>query len=540
MTEKNTNVVVKVDAGKWLGDLRPVWNYIGYDEINYTTTPDGIGALQKIGDFAELPYYVRAHHLLCTGNTLGTFKWGSTNAYIEDEDGNPIYNWDVIDEIFDVYLRTNCKPFVELGFMPEDLMDQGDQPSYRSGGWACPPKDYKKWYDLVFNLVKHSVERYGADEVKTWYWELWNEPDLDYYWKGSMEEFCKLYDYTAAAVKAAFPEARVGGPATTGPFFNNGAKWLDYFLNHCVNGTNYVTGETGTVLDYITFHAKGANYLPNVQARKQLPSIKHLYEQIEHGLQIIAKYPSLDGLEVVLSECDPDGWAAGGRFDNSNLNFRNTEYYASYMAITFKGIMELEKKYHRKINSLTWAFMFEGERCFEGTRSLTTRGIDKPVLNLFRMLALLGNKRLALESSLYQDPLTFKDDYGTEEGPVIDGIATASGNESVEILLYCHHDDWDVQGEYEVEIDVANLPFADSQVKVAHYRIDQSHSNAYAEWVRQGKPNYPAPGQLCAIKKRENLELVEPIQNEILLDGRLKKKFTLPVHGISLLVVSRI
>src|SRR5215216_4230973 len=89
--------------------------------------------------------------------------------------------------------------------------------NYRGYGWAAPPKSYQKWYELVFQLVRHCLERYGADEIRTWYWELWNEPDLGYYWNGSVDEFLKLYDYTAAAVKAAFPDARVGGPGTTNP-----------------------------------------------------------------------------------------------------------------------------------------------------------------------------------------------------------------------------------------------------------------------------------------------------------------------------------
>src|SRR5690606_28767738 len=123
-------------------------------------------------------------------------------------------------------LAHGCRPFVELGFMPQDLADPAcydvaqdtwTHQHYRSYGFACPPKDDQKWYALIFELVQHCLERYGAEAVSAWYWELWNEPDLSYYWKGTLEEFLKLYDYTAAAVKAAFPQARIGGPGTTNP-----------------------------------------------------------------------------------------------------------------------------------------------------------------------------------------------------------------------------------------------------------------------------------------------------------------------------------
>ncbi len=162
---------IKVDAGEWLGNLPHNWTYIGYDEINYTYTPEGQELLAKFMAMQERPYYVRAHHLLCTGNCHGFYKWGSTNAYLEDDEGRPIYDWTFVDLIFDIILRYRCKPFVELGFMPLDLVDTAHyDPSedtwtlrnYRTYGWACPPKDYQKWHDLIFNMVQHCAERYGA------------------------------------------------------------------------------------------------------------------------------------------------------------------------------------------------------------------------------------------------------------------------------------------------------------------------------------------------------------------------------------------
>ncbi|MHA2427898.1 MAG: GH39 family glycosyl hydrolase [Candidatus Hermodarchaeia archaeon] len=538
-------ITVSVDAGKWLGTLRRMWQYIGYDEINYTTTPSGKATLERFKQLGETPYYVRAHHLLCTGNLRGIPKWGSTNVYTEDGEGNPIYNWRYIDNVFDTYLRYNCKPFVELGFMPLDLADVRGQPRARPwghwwyNGWSSPPKDYQKWYELVYNLMKHCVDRYGSEEVKTWYWELWNEPDIGtYYWSGTVEAYCKLYDYTAAAVETVLPEAKIGGPATT----YRGHDWLDQFLDHCVNGVNHFTGKTGTRLDFISFHAKGAGYRPRwgrSDVEKQLPSVKRLLLQVMTGLDVIDKYPSLKGVPCVLSECDTDGMAAYGVGDNPNLNFRNTEYYPSYVVAAFKKLMDVAERCGREVDALTWAFTFHGERCFEGTRTFTTNGIDKPILNLFRMYASLGNTRLHLDSSGAKDSQSNEGEDSTGEEPDIDGIATMSGNKTVMVLLYCHHDDWDVKGEYDVEVEVDNLPFEGPRVALTHYRIDQCHSNAYTEWVRQGRPSYPTAAQTRVIKSREGLEFFQPKTEVPLLDGKFKKTITLPVHGISLLSISQ-
>lgn len=533
---------VTVDASRWEGSLPHNWTYIGYDEINYTHTPEGEDVFKKFMDFAENPYYIRAHHLLCTGNCHGTYKWGSTNVYTEDESGKPIYNWQIIDRIFDAYLRYNLKPFVELGFMPQDLSSYDKSNNYfeyRQDGWRYPPKDYSKWYDLIYNLVKHCIDRYGYEEVKSWYWELWNEPDLSYYWKGTIEEFCKLYDFTEAAIRSILPEAKVGGPATTGPGKNSrSSEWLEKFLDHCVNGINYFTGGKGSRIDFISFHAKGAGYNFSIQYKKQLPSIKRLIDQVQIGLDIIEKYPSLKGLECVLSEVDPDGWAAGGRFDNPNLNFRNTEYYPSYVITAFTKLSELANSYGRDLKLLTWAFMFRGERCFEGTRTFVTQGIDKPILNLFKMFSFLGDKKIYLESSMKKDQIRFEDDYGLKEEPEIYGTATLSGSKSIEVLLYCHHDDWDFKGEYEVDIEIYGFPFSTPKVKLMHYRLDENHSNSYAEWVRQGRPDYPTDGQKRAIKSREGLELYEPVSTIPIFNGGFRKSIILPVHGISLLILS--
>jgi len=533
-------VQIGVDASRRVGKLEHRWNYIGYDECNYTHSPGGLALIGKIGKL-EKPYYIRTHHMLCTGICHGFYKWGSTNVYTEDRNGNPVYNYEIIDRMIDIWLENNCVPFFELGFMPKDLADPreaengasytagyGSVSEYQLRGWCQPPKDYGKWYELIYHLAVHLLERYGRSEIEKWYFEMWNEPDI-FYWHGTVEEFCKLFDYTEAALHRAIPTARFGGPATTGTDDPDGSasRFLRAFLEHTRSGVNYYSGKTGTRLDFTSFHTKGGNYRFEALAEKQLPSVRTFLANVETQSGIIREY-GYSNLECVLSEADPDGWAAGGRFDNFNLNFRNTEYYASYVAAAYKNLFDLAGKLGMDIRPLAWAFMFEGERCFEGTRSLSTQGIDKAVLNVFRMFARLGTQRVELSGSRKPE--------GTETGTDIDGWAFCDSGNLLQVLLYCHHDDWDRNETFDISLMLKNLPL-DGQVSVMHYRIDREHSNACSEWDRLGKPDWPTAEQRAAILARSGLEnLCAPEQAEVRA-GKLEIRFRLPVHGISLLEI---
>ncbi len=157
----------------------------------------------------------------------------------------------IIDSIFDTYIQRGMKPLAQIGFMPEALSTNptpykhnwkpGDPYCNIITGWAYPPKDYNKWAELVYQWVRHSVDRYGKKEVESWWWELWNEPNG--YWKGTQEEFFKLYDYTADAVKRALPTAKIGGINIAGTAGKNAQDWMHAFVKHCFQDTNYVTRE---------------------------------------------------------------------------------------------------------------------------------------------------------------------------------------------------------------------------------------------------------------------------------------------------------
>jgi len=181
-------VTITVDAAKPQGELKPIWRFFGADEPNYATMKDGRKLIAELGQLGSPQVYFRAHNLLTTGDGTPALKWGSTNAYTEDAQGKPVYDWRIVDRIFDTYRDRGLKPCAQIGFMPQALSVKPEpyQHEWRPGlpynkvytGWAHPPKDYAKWGELVFQWVKHNVERYGQAEVERWYWEVWNEPNM--------------------------------------------------------------------------------------------------------------------------------------------------------------------------------------------------------------------------------------------------------------------------------------------------------------------------------------------------------------------------
>jgi xylan 1,4-beta-xylosidase len=213
----------------------------------------------------ERPYHVRNHNALTSGNGLSSPASASTNIYTEDKDGNPIYNFEIIDKIYDNYVANNLIPIVELSFMPFDLVPNKNKlksdwkmgrdvgiEDYNIDGWKNPPKDYQKWQNLITTFVNHLSQRYGQ-QIENWYFEVWNEPNITNYWLGTFQDYCKLYDYSVQAVKSVNSNLKIGGPAST----DSGQDFLNQFLSHVTTGTNYATNQIGTKIDFISFHTKG-------------------------------------------------------------------------------------------------------------------------------------------------------------------------------------------------------------------------------------------------------------------------------------------
>ncbi|HEY5807537.1 MAG TPA: hypothetical protein VIT67_06195, partial [Povalibacter sp.] len=479
-------VTMRVDATKPLGDLRPVWRFFGADEPNYATMRDGEKLLAELGELRPGAVYFRTHNLLTSGDGTPALKWGSTNAYTEDANGNPVYNWTIVDHIFDTYLARGVRPYVQIGFMPQALSRQPDpyrttwRPGFKyeaiSGGWAFPPTDYSRWGELVYQWVKHCVERYGRDEVARWYFETWNEANYPAYWYGTPQEFYKLHDYAIDAVRRALPVARVGGPDTAG----SGGKFMDDFLEHIATGTNYATGKTGTPADFISFHAKGSATFVDDHVRL---SIANQLQTIDTGFAKIAAIPALKSRPIIIGESDPEGCAA---CQGPQLAYRNGTMYSSYTAASFARKQDLADKHGVNFEgALTWAFEFEDQRYFAGFRALASNGLDLPVLNVFRMFSLMHGQRISATSTgalSLQEMLA----NSVRDKPDVGAFASFDGNK-LYIMAWHYHDD-DVGGpDAQVSLTATGLRRSGT-ASVTHYRIDQRHSNSYAAWQRLGSP----------------------------------------------------
>jgi xylan 1,4-beta-xylosidase len=535
-------VTIYINFGEIKGPMTPVWAWFGYDEPNYTYMKDGRKLLSEIAELSPVPVYVRTHNLLTSGDGTPALKWGSTNAYTEDEDGNPVYNWTIIDSIFDTYIANGMKPLVEIGFMPEALSAKPDpyRHQWRPGapysdiytGWAYPPDDYDAWAELIYQWVKHSVEKYGKNEVESWYWELWNEPNIGY-WQGTTEEYIRLYDYTADAVKRALATARIGGPHVTGPSWEVSQEFLTRFLDHVLHGTNNVTGETGAPLDYIGFHAKGR---PTLSDSLVLMNMGTQLRDISDGFQIVASYPELKHLPIIIGESDPEGCAACSMQDYPANAYRNGTMYSSYTAASFARKYDLAD--HFGVNfrgAVTWAFEFEDQPWFNGYRDLATNGIDKPVLNVFRMFGMMSGNRVEVGGNLAYDYISIRDSSVRGKRTDISALAAIDSNYAT-IMVWNYHD-LNVTGEVaDVEIRLAGIPAG--KAGLFHYRIDREYSNAYETWQRMGSPQNPSPGQYAELEEAGKLKMLHEPERIKIRKGESTIRMELPRQGVSLLKIT--
>ncbi len=310
--------------------------------------------------------YLRMHGLLC--DDMGVYR--------EDKNGNPEFNFQYIDVLYDYILSVGMKPFVELGFMPTALAS-GTKTIFWWRGNVTPPKDYDKWADLIRHLVLHFTNRYGTDEVKTWYFEVWNEPNLDGFWAGSQQEYFKLYQYAVQAIKSVNPDYRVGGPATAG------AAWVPEMIEFC--------SENGLPLDFISTHSYGVNQ-------------GYLDESGSTGTVLAKDEWSVSG-DVIRSHQQI------ARSEMPHLELHYTEWSASYTPAD-----PIHDSYHEAAYILTklkqvgdqahsmsyWVFtdIFEeaGPRFtpFHGGFGLLNyQGIKKPAFHAYAFLNQLGDTELA-------------------------------------------------------------------------------------------------------------------------------------------------
>jgi xylan 1,4-beta-xylosidase len=526
-------VSVQVHAGQPIGPYTPIWNYFGADEPNYLYAPNGKKLLGELVALSPVPVYFRPHNLFTSGNGEGSLKWGSTNVYTERPDGTPVYDFTITDRIFDALVEAHVRPLVEIGFMPEALSTHPEpyRHTFPKGdvftGWTYPPKDEACWSKLVEAYTAHLRTRYGT-QTDAWLWEVWNEPDIGY-WHGTPAEYDRLYDLTAAAIRKVLPQARIGGPEATG-ISDRSEIFLRLFLDHCAHGVNAATGETGAPLNFISYHPKGK---PSFVDGHVVMSVGTQLRAVERGMKVVASYPEWRHTPIILGESDPEGCAA---CQGSQNGYRNGPLYGASVAEATLRTYELARQYGVTVEGVvTWAFEFEDQPAFAGFRELATNGIDKPVLNVFRMLGMLGARKsgaewIATESSADR-PVPDLLERSVTGLPDVNAGATRNGNE-VDILLWNYHDA-DVPAP-PAAIHLAIDGLHGSTVTASEFRMDATHSNAYQAWQQMGSPAHPSAEQLQQLEKAGSLEQSVADHAISVSEGAASIDFKIPRHGVVL------
>lgn len=536
---------VQVDAGTDLGPLTRIWESIGYDEINWTYTATGRTLLGTFTGLTSTGFHVRPHYVFCTGTGFAIPHWGNGNVYHEDADGTPRYDFTIVDQVYDAIVGAGHHVLVELAFTPRELLPPEAEEfvvpasptvysAYEHGAWAYPPKDYARWGELVAAHARHCLERYGSKEVDTWLWELWNEPDI-FYWHGTPQQFYDLYSVTAAAVRSVLPNAKVGGPAVTG----QGTEFLRGFLAH--------TLAQGDPLDFVSFHTKGSAFTPwrvygptgGPPPVQENPSTHKMLHEIRTMLRIIDEFEPYRGLPAIVDECDAGVPAHHGFYDNANFAFQNTEYYPVFQVKLMKKLLDLNAAERVQVQQATsWSFYIEAERPFEGTRSfLTAGGIEKPLLNAYRALAHLGERRIAATSDAERPVSALDQAGGAFMSEEVDALASRSADGTIAILIWRHTDDQYQRDDEPALARVLVTGLGPAPITLRHWRIDADHSNAHTIWRGLGSPQLLTAEHLAAITVRQGLEQAEAGRTVTADGGAVDLEVTLPLPSVSLLVL---
>jgi xylan 1,4-beta-xylosidase len=420
--------------------------------------------------------YIRMHGLLT--DDMGVYK--------EDKNGKSEYNYMYIDVLFDFLQSIGMKPFVELGFMPSALAS-GDKTIFWWRGNVTPPKDYEKWGALIRNLTEHFTERYGADEVKTWYFEVWNEPNLDGFWAGTQEEYFKLYKYSVNAIKSVNPSYRVGGPATAG------AAWESEIIDFCT--------KNNLPIDFISTHSYG---------------VKQGYlDEYGNSGTILDKNPMSVSGDVLQSRKE----IANSTMPNLELHY--TEWSASYTPADpihdsyheAAYVLQKLKQVGSAANSMSyWVFtdIFEESAprftpFHGGFGMLNTQGINKPVFYAYQFLNRLGNIELT-----NNDPSSWicKDKNGNIQVLAWDFTNTHPGDSVNNQKYYIR--DLPSKEKGKLKINIAGISEGTYSLQV--YKVGYRCNDAYTSYFDMGRPSQLSKKQVEQIKE---LNSGFPVSSEI-------------------------
>lgn len=441
--------------------------------------------------------YIRMHGLLTDDMAV----------YTEDNKGKPQYNYMYIDALFDYLLSIGIKPFVELGFMPSALAS-GSQTIFWWRGNVTPPKDYNKWGDLIRNLTQHFTERYGVEEVKTWYFEVWNEPNLSPgFWTGTQEEYFKLYKYSVQAVKSVNPDYRVGGPGTAG------AAWESEMIEYCT--------KNNLPIDFISTHSYGVK--------------QGFLDEYGNGGTVLSKDPMSVSGDVLQSRKEIDAST------KNKLELHYTEWSSSYTPADplhdsyheAAYILEKIKQVGNAANSMSyWVFtdVFEepGPRFTPfhgGFGLLTIQGIPKSAFYAYQFLNKLGKTELKNSDTR---SWASKTDNGGVQVLCWDFTNTHPGD-SVHNQKY-YIQDLPSKSKGKVSVKVSNVPEGKYTMEI--YKVGYRVNDSYTDYIDMGKPQQLNRQQVDFLKKKNNGSAISTETIEVKANQPFKKELDMRENDV--------
>ena len=476
--------VLIIDAGAPAHPFPHFWEHIfGSGRASLSMRESYRRDLRQVKQATEVEY-IRFHAIFL--DEMG--------VYDEDSAGRPVYNFSYVDQVYDGLLQNGVRPFVEMSFMPKKLASKDALHAFWYKQNVAPPKDWEKWDDLIYQFTRHLVDRYGIDEVQKWYFEVWNEPNIDF-WVGDPKQstYFELYDHSAAAVKRVSPRLRIGGPATAQ------AAWADGFIQHCV--------EKKIPVDFVSTHVYGNDSVPDVfgtnenipRDRMVCRAVKKVHDQIKASAR-----PNL-----------PLIWSEFNASYKNEPEITDSTFMGPWMADTIRqcdGLVD-EMSY--------WSFsdVFEEQgvvkKPFYGGYGLIAAGnIPKPAFTAFRILHQLGHERLALDS---ESAIVTRGSDGSlvvavwnMASPDVPSAAPAGSGKTVVIKIK------NLSGARRAYIS----------------RADGEHGDPRPVYEKMGSPIYPTQAQLQ--KLREPAAVVAPEEQE-LKDGGLS--LTLPANGLAVIAI---
>ncbi|MFW5762584.1 MAG: GH39 family glycosyl hydrolase, partial [Cyclobacteriaceae bacterium] len=509
---------VSINTTHETGLLKNFWNATGFSPAEMLLQPDMQQACDYMGAVPNKGLvFVRPHYFL---NLLA----------VEDiESPSPVYNWSRMDSAMDVLIRNGLKPIFEIMGTPSSNLNKfssGFDENYQAQVEShetfftdfLQREKIEAWKQMVKDLVLHFIERYGLEEVRSWYFESVNEPDYNSFWKYSEQEFLNYYDACSEALLEVDPMIRFGGPGTAGGLKS---KYLKLLLAHCDTGTNYFTGKKGSRIDFISIHVKDD---PAEMVEQELEVIQYIRDH----------HPRFSDLPFVNDEADPiSGW-------RRDYWWRPTPWHAAFIAqsvdLHHKRIIEDEHvKYAILSNDNAFIgnwlhrtqfakFSKEGEKGFSF--------VKKPAFTVFTMMSLLGNtvlqsrvpehlpKNIGTLATRHQDGRISLCIYNTTQ---ID-IPVMGKREKENILLDC--------GDENIALHVINLP-ADEYILVK-YRIDKNSGNPYETWKEMGAPLIPSNAQISKLRADQEIVIERVPGSHKVVNGSFKQSINLPASSVYL------